>query len=50
MRALRKVSRPLRPSLGRNHDAQRATVLGDVEILVGGFWESASFSSEGVTR
>ncbi len=50
MRFSRKVSRPLRPSLGRNHDAQTATVLGAVEILDGEFFLRASESSAGVTR
>lgn len=50
MRFSRKVSRPLRPSLGRNQDAQTATVRGAVEILDGEFFFKASWSSAGVTR
>jgi len=50
MRFSRKVCRPLRPSLGRNQLAQRGTVFGAVEILLGEFFFSASDSSAGVTR
>lgn len=50
MRFSRKVCRPLRPSLGRNQVAQRGTVFGAVEILLGEFFFSDSESSAGVTR
>lgn len=50
MRFSRKVSRPLRPSFGRNQLAQRATVRGAVEILEGEFFLSAACNSVGVTR
>lgn len=50
IRFSRKVWRPLRGEVGRNHVEQRATVRGDVEILEGGFFLRASESSEGVTR
>lgn len=46
----RKVSRPFRSSLGRNHVAHKGTTLGEVEILEGGLFLSASASSAGVTR
>lgn len=42
MRFSRKVSRPLRLSLGRNQDAQTATVRGAVEILDGEFFLRAA--------
>ena len=47
---VRKASRPLRVSLGKNHVAQRGTTRGEVEILVGGLALRASASSVGVTR
>jgi len=50
IRFSRKVCKPLRPSLGRNHVAQTATVRGSVEILEGGFFFRAADSSAGVTR
>jgi len=50
MRFSRKVSRPLRPSFGRNQLAQSATVRGDVEIFPGGLFLSAALNSVGVTR
>jgi hypothetical protein len=42
IRFSRKVCRPLRPSLGRNQDAQTATVRGAVEILDGEFFFRAA--------
>lgn len=48
----RKESIPLRPSgsLGINHAAQSGMTLGEVEILVGGFFFRASLSWLGVTK
>lgn len=50
IRFARKVSIPLRSSFGRNHVAQRGTVRGAVEILLGELALSASESSLGVTK
>jgi hypothetical protein len=50
IRFSRKVCRPLRGEVGRNQDAQTATVRGAVEILLGLFFLRASESCFGVTR
>ena len=50
IRLWRNVSRPLSGELGRNQVAQTGTVLGSVEILLGGFFLRDSWSSFGETR
>ena len=50
IRFSRKVWRPLRGEVGKNQDAQTATVRGAVEILLGEFFLRASESSLGETR
>jgi hypothetical protein len=50
MREVMKVSWPFRPSLGRNQDAQRVTILGAVESFEWVLFWSAALSSMGVMR
>lgn len=50
IRFSRKVCKPLRGELGKNHDAHTATVRGAVDIFEGEFFFRASESSNGVTR